>query len=126
MCVDIDKDNWEEIFLAQLGCDIQGQETDESDNEIELDDEPCPLKVKSFKEAIDSLQEIGRFLESRGCDGIGNTMDTLASLGVATRNQTLLGDFFAQQLYSNYTSMPVCLAFTCDLQYNLLIFITVK
>ena len=26
VCVDIDKDNWEENFLAQLGCDIQGQE----------------------------------------------------------------------------------------------------
>ena len=89
-------------LLAQLGCDIQGQETDESNNEIELDDEPCPLKVKSFKEAIDSLQEVGRFLESRGCVeaamGIGTTIDTLASLGVATRKQTLLGDFFAQQL----------------------------
>ena len=55
--------------------------------------------LQSHHQAIDTLQEVGRFLERQGCFeaamGIGTTIDTLASLGVATRKQTLLPDFFA-------------------------------
>ncbi|KAI6651946.1 hypothetical protein LOD99_4825 [Oopsacas minuta] len=67
VCVDLDNENRDDNLLAQLGHDVlEINKTDGSDKEIELEDESSPLKVQSFKEEINSLKEVGRFLESRG------------------------------------------------------------
>eukprot|EP00800_Vazella_pourtalesii_P009876 TRINITY_DN2478_c1_g3_i1.p1 TRINITY_DN2478_c1_g3~~TRINITY_DN2478_c1_g3_i1.p1 ORF type:complete len:161 (-),score=11.65 TRINITY_DN2478_c1_g3_i1:112-594(-) len=97
VCVDLDNDSWDDNFLVQLGHNVQEiNETDESDKEIELDDESSPLKVQSFKESINPLKEVGRFLKSRGCFevamGIGTIIDTVASLQVSTSRQSYLPD----------------------------------
>ena len=53
--VDINNDSWRGNFLAQLGHKEQEEVQDEE--EEELDNEPPPLKVQSYKEAIQSLED---------------------------------------------------------------------
>lgn len=67
VCTDLDSDTWDADFLSQLG-----QQEEESEDEDEVNDEvndetlPPPLKIHTFKEAIDSLENVQYFLESRG------------------------------------------------------------
>ena len=74
VCLDACSDTWEEEFFDNLGQEDQGKEQDE--------------------EAILSLE---LFLESRGClqDAmqVGNFMDNLSAVQIATAKQTTLHDF---------------------------------
>ena len=105
VCVDLDSDCWEENFLAQIGQD--GQETpqvpdddeDEDEDVQEMDGELPPLlKLHSYKEAIQSLEDVQQFLYSRGhtkeamC--IGSSIDTVASLKTISSKQTTLHNYF--------------------------------
>ena len=49
------------IIFLQLGQDEQ----DSGDNEA-LDDEPPPLNIQTYKQAVQSLEDIEQFLCSRG------------------------------------------------------------
>ena len=62
VCVDIDGDDWDANFLAQLGGDVGEQEFDEDDD---VGEDPTP-NVKSFADAIKALDDVKLFLESRG------------------------------------------------------------
>ena len=75
VCVDKGSDNWEASFFEQLGEDQEQDEDDDKDQEqdhdsneevMEKDVEPPSPKVKSFKEAIEALEDVSQFLESRG------------------------------------------------------------
>jgi len=95
VCTDLDSDSWDANFLSQLG-----QEEENSDEEMSDDETPPPpLKVQSFKEAIDSLEDVQRFLESRGYTqealGIGSSVDKIACLRLRCASQTSLRDYFS-------------------------------
>lgn len=87
VCMDIDGDDWDANFLAQLGGD-----DDDEDDDI-MDQEPVP-KVKSFSEAIKGLDDIQLFLECRGCISeaslISSAVDMVSSAHIATMKQTTL------------------------------------
>ena len=69
--------NWEDEFFDNLGQEDQGEEQDE--------------------EAILSLEDIQLFLESRGrlqdAMQVGNFMDNLSAIQIASAKQTTLHDF---------------------------------
>ena len=77
VCLDACSYTWEEEFFDNLGQEDQGEDQDE--------------------EAILSLEDIQLFLESRGClqDAmqVGNFMDNLSAVQIATAKQTTLHDF---------------------------------
>ena len=64
VCVEMDDDNWDTAFLEELGED-QSEEIDRIESDEE-DDQEEPPKLKSYKEAIVSLEEVSRFLEFKG------------------------------------------------------------
>ena len=53
------------IFFASLDPDQPALELEESDN-VSLDFEPHPPKIKNFGEAIQSLEDVQTFLDSKG------------------------------------------------------------
>ena len=105
VCVDIDGDDWDANFLAQLGGDVGEQEFDKDDDVQEFDEDddvgkdPTP-NVKSFAEAIKALDDVNLFLESRGCNheatSVSSVMDSIASAHWSGTKQTTLLDFQAQ------------------------------
>ncbi len=60
ICVDMDSENWEGEFMAQLGREEQ-QKVVEDDEEVDNEEE-----ASKNKEAIESLEDVQQFLESRG------------------------------------------------------------
>lgn len=102
ICTDLDSDRWEDNFMAELGQqDEEDEEGDEEDEEGDegMEDEPLPpLKVQSFKEAIESLENVQKFLESRGyiqeALGIGSAVDTVAGVKLHSSVQTSLRDYY--------------------------------
>ena len=103
VCVDKGSDDWEACFFEQLGDEDQQQGGDneiDEDNEIEMDVEPPPAKVKSFKEAILALEDVNQFLENRGyiqaSSMVGSVIDEVAGLKAASTKPTTIHDFFPQ------------------------------
>ena len=78
VCLDACSDTWEEEFFDNLGQEDQGEEQDE-------------------EAIIIVIGDIHHFLESRGClqDAmqVGNFMDNLSAVQIATAKQTTLHDF---------------------------------
>ena len=69
VCFDACSDTWEEEFFDNLGQEDQGEDQDEEDSDNEQPSpefEPPQSKIKSYKEAILSLEDIQLFFESRG------------------------------------------------------------
>ena len=68
VCMEADSDCWEADLLEQLGQEDQEvyiyeerpDEDDETDNDLPTS------KLKNFKEAVQSLDDVQHFLESRG------------------------------------------------------------
>lgn len=76
VCIELDQENWEADFLEQLG-------RNKGDEEIEMDVERPPPKLQTFDEAIQALEDVQHFLESRDCVEaleIGSFLDTVAAL----------------------------------------------
>ena len=73
---------------------IASEEQDESMAVIE----PPPLKIKTFQEAIQSLEDVQHFLESQGllqqAMSIGLAVDNVTDLKLASSTQTTLHDYF--------------------------------
>ena len=67
VCLDVDDNSWESTFFAHLGQEEEEEpsEDKENDDQETVDDEP-PLKVKTYTEANEFLEEMQRFLESQG------------------------------------------------------------
>ncbi len=60
MCANLDSDTWDAAFLGEDGEDMDNHED-------RIDDPPPIPKINSYKEAIQSLEDIQDFLERRGC-----------------------------------------------------------
>ena len=99
VCRELDSDKWEADFLEGLGQEEEEEVGDEEEDEREeeMDVEPPPPKLKSFREAIECLEDVQQFLESKGCIehslGIGSTIDTMTALKVKSLQQTSLHDY---------------------------------
>lgn len=71
-CLEMDNENWEEDFFAELGSkrphlDENVQDDDEdNDNSTEDVDIDVPPKLTSFSEALTALEDVSTFLESKG------------------------------------------------------------
>ena len=104
VCADKYSSDWETDFLEQLGPETQRQgseQEDQDENEdqtIEMEVEPPPLKVTSYKEAVQALEDVSRFIESQGhvqaLNATGSTIDVVASLKVLSSKQTTITDLF--------------------------------
>ena len=66
ICVEFKDETWDDRFLECLAQSKSVVEEEESDTE-ELDLLPPPPKIKNCKEAMESLEEVKNFLESRDC-----------------------------------------------------------
>ncbi len=56
MCADLDSDTWDAAFLSNLGEDSE----DVDNHEDRIDDPPPVPKINSYKEAVQSLEDIQR------------------------------------------------------------------
>ena len=94
VCDDFDKETWEDDFLASLDTPTQPDIEEEDD----MEDVPPPLKIKNFQEAIQSLEDVKYFLETRGCmqeaTKVHTLIDAVAYVHSSTARQTNIQDFF--------------------------------
>ena len=108
VCMDANSETWEEDFFNHLGqdedqdheeSDNEQSDNEQSDNEQSPDLEPPQPKLKTYKEAIMSLEDVQLFLESRGraeeAMQVGAFMDTLSVVQIATAQQTTLHDYIS-------------------------------
>ena len=95
VCLDVDDNSWESTFFAHLGQEEEEEpsEDKENDDQETVDDEP-PLKVKTYKEANEFLEEVQHFLENQGhmkeALRIGSIVDEVSCLQLAATKQTTL------------------------------------
>ena len=79
VCAEFEDETWEESFFQSL-MDEDGQELpddrDESDTE-DFDLLPPPPKLRNFQEAIQSLDDVKKFLEHRKCFTAAQNTDNL-------------------------------------------------
>ena len=99
VCMQLDSDSWEADFLEQVGQEEQEvADEDEDEGDDEMDVEPPPPKIQNFKEAVQSLEDVEKFLESRGyieeALRIGSEIDTLTVLKLKSSTQSTLHDYF--------------------------------
>ena len=96
VCMEAEIDSWEADFLEQLGEEEQDEQ--QMDGEGPDEDDVITPKLSNFKEAIQSLDNVQEFLESRGyieeAFNIGSAVDTLTSLKIKSSQQTSLHDYF--------------------------------
>ena len=95
VCVNLNGENWEGNFLAELGDD---DHADESDGE---DTEPLPPKIASYSEAIDCIESVAQFLDIQGHAedslSLSSWVDRVASLKLSRMShQTTIRDFFTK------------------------------
>ena len=92
--------NQSATFMEQLQVEDRNKDNvDEEDEDIEQVQNE--LRIKNFKEAVASLEEVQKFAESRGhlevSMAIGSSVDTLASLQSTAVTQRTLMDYFSPQ-----------------------------
>ena len=94
VCRDINDNSWESTFFKNLGQeDEEVSDNEEQEEQEDMDDNPPP-KVKTYKEANEFLEEVQRFLETRGhvkeALTVGSVVDNVSSLQLAAARQTTL------------------------------------
>ena len=98
VCMDLDNDSWETDLLDQLGQDEKEADEEEDEGEDEMDIEPPPPKILNYKEAVQALEDVQHFLESRGyieeALHIGSEVDTMTILKLKSSKQTILHDYW--------------------------------
>ena len=102
VCVDMDDDQWDASFLDSLTEEEEPMSlTDGEEEEEEFNVPPPAPKLQSFKEAIQSLDDIKVFLEDRGHFEQASTAAALfaqmASSHSSTMMQLTLDHFFETQ-----------------------------
>ena len=91
VCMELDNDSWEADFFKQLGQEKQKVADEKEDREDEMDSQPLSPKLPTFKEAVQSLENVQQFLESRGyieALRIGSAIDTMTVLKLKSSKQT--------------------------------------
>ena len=64
VCVDIDGNNWDENWLNSLTEGAESVDEDEDEEEdFDVDMPPPPPKIQTYKQAVESLEDIKIFLE---------------------------------------------------------------
>ena len=109
VCMEAVGDSWEADFLEQLRPEEQQHEQQDEDvpdedanEEDEMDTDLLAPKLGNFKEAIQSLDDVQEFLESRGyieeALKIGSAVDTLTTLKLKSSQQTTLHNYFVRHV----------------------------
>ena len=95
ICTDLDNDHWEDDFMDSLSQDPVNIPEDDSDPKSDSDlDHPEPV-IKNFKEAVETLENVQVFLDSRNC------------LEMATKTSTLLTEVAAVQFsFLHQSALP--------------------
>ena len=92
VCVEMDGDDWQSTFFDEL-TNNPGQEEDDSE-----EDSDC---IKSYKEAIENLEDIVLFLQHKGntkeAMSLGTTIDDVCMCRNASTVQTTLDSFLSQR-----------------------------
>ena len=95
VCVDIDDETWQENFLESLDADVAIEEEDEEDEEEDV--LPPPPKIKSHKEAVQSLDDLKNYFESHDCfeeaTSVSSLIDRVACHISKSVTQTTLHDY---------------------------------
>ena len=99
VCVEMDDENWEETFLIELSSAGKPEDaSEEDDKEDEFDDSPVIPKLKTYKDAINSLEDVCQFLEHKahGVEAllIGSSIDRLIALKNSNSRQTTLHEYY--------------------------------
>ena len=101
VCTGMDSEHWETDFFLQLR---QEEHVSDDDDEIDADNETPSLKITNDKDAIESLDNVRQFLESRGrvqeALQVGSTVDALTSVRLQSSKQTTLNDYFPTNIQS--------------------------
>ena len=102
ICVEMDDENWENTFLEELTA-AEGEAEDASqeiDEDDEFDDGPVVPRLKSYKKAINSLEDVCQFLEHRGHGiealSIGSSIDRIVALKNSNSRQATLYEYVTQ------------------------------
>ena len=109
ICTELTDEAWKESFFADLGPASKRSNDDEDDIDADVseddnnseEDEPVPAKVKTYSDAIESLEEVLKFLEDKGHTDEATSVNSLISLVVkksyvasASAKQTLITEYF--------------------------------
>ena len=101
VCAEFDDQNWEEAFIQSLTEPAETEQHSDEETDDETDLPPPALKIRSFREALESLEDVRNFLESRSCFPevtVANTLiDSVAQLHTtsACSRQSSICDFFS-------------------------------
>ena len=100
-CAEFDDETWDQTFLESLSEQTNQNEHSVEDKESDTEDIdllPPPLKIKTFKEAIDSLQDVKNFLENPLCfteaTDTSCLIDKIAMLHSVNARQSTLDEYF--------------------------------
>ena len=102
-CVDIDGDDWDESWLNSLADEPEPSSTSQvsDDEDEELDLPPSQPKLKSFKQAMESLEDVQIFLEHSGCLEQAFTTSSLISELASCHAKSLV-----QSTLDKYFTLP--------------------
>ncbi len=104
----MDDNSWDESFMLHLQEPANNSQQDDDEENDEEDDEeggkdsdqPEPA-IKTFKEAITSLEEVQHFLERKGqlavSFKVGSILDSVAAMQSKSLTQRSLFDYFSPQ-----------------------------
>ena len=113
VCVDLDDDHWEDDFMESL----TQQETTPAEEDSNL--EP---KIKDFKEAVQTLEDMLNFLESHNCLEMAmkvcfrsNFYSSLSSLHNAANNAYI---FFPQKLGHHMNLTLIMMFSICQILFS--------
>ena len=101
VCLELDDDRWDKHFMADIAgaqeCNNEDEDEEgRNDSESDREDQPAIPQLKSFKEAIASLEQVQRFLECHGmsveANALSSTIDRIAAVAINAMVQTTLHD----------------------------------
>ena len=101
VCAEMDDDNWDTAFLAEIGNEQQVEDDDSDDeDDATVDQEPPLPRLKTYKEAITALEDVSYFLEYKGHGeealSVSSNVDKIVNLQHASARQITLHDYFSE------------------------------
>ena len=100
--MDVWRNPWEDTFLRQLTAteDEAEDASQEKDEDDKIEDGPVVPRLKTYKEAINSLEDVCQFLEHRGHGiealSIGSSIDRIVALNHSNARQATLDEYVTQ------------------------------
>ena len=97
VCADFDSEHWENNFMDSLTGQEESNATTEEISDIEVDIPPPFPKLKNFRDALTSSEDVQIFLESGGCFHSAHAnnmlMNQVASDYISTLKQSTLDQY---------------------------------